>query len=247
MASNLRHIGPRLLLMALLLCLSTGAVAETGSAPQYERLAATGEFHWMGIDYTVAQFVDPTGFTEPERIFPHHLHKWNTLFMDEGYLKKVGRKLHLGASYEYRAAEMLHERPLPAYGRNDTVEPEHIVPISKVRDGLTMEEIGSVLDAYCVPWKSGVGLVAVVDQLNHHERVGVVHWVFFDLNTCEVLDAPRFVESNGGYGFRNRWMRPLKESASRLGKVRREWTKLARWSRSGRILHSDWVMRTLNE
>ncbi len=77
----------------------------------------------MGIDFSVAQFVDPTGFEEPERIFPHHLHRWNTLFMDEGYLDKVRRKLQLGAEYDYRAVGMFHERPLPAYGSHPQSRP----------------------------------------------------------------------------------------------------------------------------
>lgn len=246
MTSRLRPVDSWLLVLQILAVLAATSAQAGGLAPQYERLADTGEFEWQGIDFTVSQFVDPSGFTEPERIFPDHLHKWNTLFMDEGVLRKVGRKMHLGAVDNYRASEMSHERPLPAYGKNDTVGPSHIVPISQVRDQLTLGEITSVVDGYCVPGRSGVGLVVVVDQMNHQERVGVMHWVFFDLGTCEVLDAPRFVERNGGYGFRNRWMKPFKESAYRMGKVRREWTKLARWNGQGRIRHSDWVMRTLH-
>ena len=235
-------------LMFLVLAIGWSSSALAGSAPQYERLAATRSFHWLGIDFGVAQFVDPAGFAEPEQIFPKHLHAWNTLFVDEGYVSRMKRQLGSLTSYEEdaRFAEIVTKRPLPAYGQNDLVDASRIVPISQVRERLTEPEIKSVVERYCAGLEAGVGLLGVVDQFNHQEKLGMLHWVFFDLQTCEILDAPRFVEKNGGYGFRNRWMRPLKEASNHLRRVRREWAKLARWSLKDEVSHEDWVFRTLS-
>lgn len=230
-----------LLVASFLLPRTTGA----GLSPPYERLDTAQKFQWQGIDFSVAQFVDPTGFSEPDRIFPHYLHKWNTLFVDEGYVAQLTNKLQLDARYSFKKAEVLLERPLPSYGVNDGVTEAGITPISQVRAGLELEDIETAIRPYCAVGQFAIGIVVVVDQLNHQEKRGVFHWVFFDIARCTVLDAPRFSEESGGYGFRNRWMRPFKDSVPKLRGLRRQWKEFAKSNSEGRGQHADWILRSL--
>ena len=51
----------------------------------------------------------------------------------------------------------------------------------------------------------GLGLVYVVEALNKTEEKAVVHVVFFDVASKEILWTKEYTEKPRGFGFRNYW------------------------------------------
>jgi hypothetical protein len=90
--------------------------------------------------------------------------------------------------------------------RNETVEPSHI----------TAEEIVRIVSAYKLKHAQGLGLVFLMDRLVKAHSTGCLYVVFFDVHSRKVLHSQRIIASAGGFGFRNFWFRPVKESVQKL-------------------------------
>lgn len=215
------------LALAVLGLVSTVGPARAQSEPSgWDSLLNLDEVWWFGIDYTHAEFIDSAGFRQPGQIFPAHLNEWNDRFVTDGVAQTLASKLSTD----------MHLRQEVVFSINARADAKQIKSTAERDTGIPLEDIRSSLAGYAnLPDGPGIGVVAMVDRLDHGQERGCVHWVFFDLPTRGVLDAPRWCLPVGGYGFIARWLRPVKDGVARVPQLRKEWRKFARKQRRQRL------------
>lgn len=165
---------------------------------------------WVGIDYSLARFIGPNDFREPEAIFPGMVEAWNGLFVQERIVK-LSEKLRRPVITDLQGIGEANRKAnakqvIPFGGVEDVIDKSH----------LTAADLAAAVRGYSLTAKDGVGLVFIVDRLIKPSANGAVHVVFFDVATREVLSSERRIGKAGGFGFRNFWFGVIKRVADEL-------------------------------
>lgn len=204
--------------------------AKPKPATFWGTLAQADAITAFGIDYSHAEFIGEDGFRQPHNIFPGHIKDWSQSLETDGILALVADRLGLAIYWE----------PQVVAAANAGANAHSIVPMATRKPGLSLSTIRASIAAYPdLGDTTQIGLVVMADRLSHTADEGCFHWVFFDVPSRVVLDAPRACMPTGGYGFRARWLRPLKDAAARLQRVKREWRAHEKAARRGDILKQD--------
>lgn len=199
-------------------------LAAAPEQSNWQRLLDLDELWWFGLDFTEAQFIGPEGFRQPEQIFPAHLDEWNERFLSDGPARELAG----------RHSTVLQTRTAVVESGNHRLDASAIVEELQRPNGIPLATIAERVSAYQGLPEKGTGLVVLVDRLDHPHEMGCSHWVYFDIESREVLDAPRFCDETGGFGFVARWLSPVKGTVDRIPQLRKEWRKAARKAKSGK-------------
>jgi hypothetical protein len=156
------------------------------------------------LDYAKVKMIGTGDFRKPDEIFPQGLNNWNGLFLKEMFPKL--ESLSPGAVMDIKAVT----------ARNETAKPEQIIR----EDGsteqmvkpttITEADIASMVKAYDLKEKQGIGLVFVMDRLVKLQNTECFYVVFFDVASRKVLASERLCHEARGAGFRNFWFNPIK-------------------------------------
>jgi hypothetical protein len=190
-----------LVLVAGMLTMDIRAASDSGPAKSVV---------WVGIDYSLARFIGPNDFREPEAIFPGMVEAWNGLFVEERIVKLSEKLRHpvitdlRGIGEANRQANA--KQVIPFGGVDDVIDKSH----------LSAADLASAVRGYQLTAKEGVGLVFIVDRLIKPSANGAVHVVYFDVVSRQILASERRVGKAGGFGFRNFWFGVIKRVADEL-------------------------------
>ncbi len=168
---------------------------------------------WCGIDYSMCKMIGTTDFSQPSQIFPGMLVAWNGLFMKEMLpeLEKMTKSVRTDLAAVEASNEKASEKQIQ---REDGSRDEMVTP-THIKEG----DIADLVKSYKLKNTQGLGLVFVMDRLVKAQETGCLYAVFFDVSSRKVLSSQRFCEKAGGFGFRNFWFRPIKDTVKKLPPV----------------------------
>lgn len=168
-------------------------------AQDKSKMFGPDEFVWCGLDYSNAKCIGSYGFTDPHAIKNKHIAQWNGFFFsepDKYDLKKT-----------YLKEKQINDLSV-VNRRNGDIDLDELVTDDsyEFEDG-TLSRI--IKDYDLEKADKGLGLVYVVESLNKNTESAVIHTVFFDIASKEIIWSHKFDEKAGGFGFRNYWARPI--------------------------------------
>lgn len=171
---------------------------------------------FLGLDLTQAKFVGSIGFSDPDAIKNNHIVSWNKLIVAEPKKFSLQEAFkYPGDKYFTNVDDMVEFNKSVDVAGNTTEE-------SKGFDRVTVEK--SVAKYKLTP-KNGVGIVYVIETLQHHTKV-VTAWVtFIDLQSKKVLYTELFEGKAAGFGFRNFYAGGVANINKAVAAKYKEWNK----------------------
>lgn len=171
---------------------------------------------FLGLDLTQAKFVGSIGFVDADAIKNNHIVSWNNLIVAEP------KKFSLQEAFKY---------PSDKYFTNV----DDMLKLNKSVDvaGNTTEEsagfdkatVEKSVTRYKLTPKEGVGVVYVVESLQHTAKVLTAWVTFVDLKNQKVLYTERFEGKAAGFGFRNFWAGGVANINKSVAAKYKEWNK----------------------
>lgn len=171
---------------------------------------------FLGLDLTQAKFVGSIGFSDPDAIKNNHIVSWNKLIVAEP------KKFSLQEAFKY---------PGDKYFTNvdDMLELNKSVDVAKnTTDGVAGFDKATVENSvarYKLTPKEGVGVVYVVESLQHGAKVLTAWVTFVDLKTKKVLYTELMEGKAAGFGFRNFWAGGVANINKSVAAKYKEWSK----------------------
>lgn len=193
----------KILLSVTLILFYIIAQAQSGK----DLLYGSSEFVWCGLDYSNVKCIGPDGFNEPYEIKHKYFDAWNQLVLEEA------DKYDLKKAY-YKSNQITDLSVVDR--RNDIPEVDELV----INDSYQFEEgmLQKIINDYDLEKADdGLGLVYVVESLNKYQKKAVIHVVFFDIASREILWNRSYTNNAMGFGFRNYWARPIYSTIEESG------------------------------
>lgn len=152
------------------------------------------EIVWLGIDFTQAKFIGPSGFVEINKIINVSLAAINDLFVAEP------QKFNFPKLTGKMATSLLNM----VYERNVKISSEGII---RVDDNYTIDEqvVKKIVSEYNFPSDNRPGLLFVVESLNKNKKTANTWVTFVDMKNREVIVTRKFAAPAMGFTFRNYW------------------------------------------
>ena len=214
-------------------------------------LMASDTVVWAGLDYSMVRMIDTknsenqfsfraphiTTASSPEQWNQIYFEQWNQLFLNER-IEAVSTILNRRVVVDIGGVVL----------RNKTATTNQIILQSSVssdeidKTNITPQDIAAEVNSYKLDKTNGLGLVFIVDKLarvwqpstgqshgaeSMHDNsgarfsAGVIHIVFFDVATREVISTEQQVyHISTAANFRNFWFSPIKNADCSLGKYR---------------------------
>jgi hypothetical protein len=204
-----------LLISFIVLCGALTIMAANKPRAASDALRKTDSVVWAGLDYSMVHMYGTRDFHDTDQIFPEMFGAWNTLFIDEGWVQRVGKTLGKRVIIDISGMSE----------RNKLAKPDQVIR----EDGtgkllaathLSDRDIADAVRSYELKEKRGVGVVFIIDRLVKQPKKGCLYMVFFNVESRTVLASRRGVYRAAGFGFRNHWFRVVKEAVPNLRKVR---------------------------
>ncbi len=147
---------------------------------------------FMGLDFSKANMIG-SDFSNPQQIKEQYFKEWNEILMAETKydLKNPLRKANINFDFSITAK------------RNSAVLPEKMVVYDPAF--LTLDNIISMVKDYDCGSKTGIGLTFIVNLFDRTKEKSVVHVVFFDMASKNILLLQTMRGEPGGNGIRNYW------------------------------------------
>lgn len=172
---------------------------------------------WLGIDFTHIKIIGED-FSSPRQL-KDYFEKMNDVVITEAKKYDLEKAFHKSAvGTDLRSVTKLNEgidmEKVMGEGREDC---------KKISD----EAIQSEIKKYTFD-KEGYGVVFLYEWMFKHEKdVDASIWVVFvDMATKKVVLSERMNAKPGGIGFRNYWVKPVKEVLEEIAKKKyKEWKK----------------------
>jgi hypothetical protein len=194
----------RILAALMMLNLTGAAVTRAADA------AGANTLVWCGLDYSLVKMIGTADFHQPGEIFPGMLEEWNSLFMKE-MLPQL-QKMAPAVETDLSAVEARNLKANPSQieredgTRREKVDATHI----------TEKDLAKTVRAYKLKHAQGLGLVFIMDRLVKAQETGCLYVVFFDIASRKIGYSERVCAPAGGFGFRNFWFRPIKNTVAKL-------------------------------
>ncbi|UTW64183.1 caspase family protein [bacterium SCSIO 12741] len=177
-----------LLLFALFLGISS-AVAQNTQYVYYQQ-----EVKFFGIDFSHVKMIGTFGFEESDRIVDSYFARWNEILFEERVKYNVEQFFH-------KRRAMYHIHTFDKINR--AVDHDQLVVSHDYR--LDQVKIFESVNQYDLPVNSGLGMVLYAESFNKLERKAVIHVVFFDIATRDIITIQEMEGEPGGLGLRNYW------------------------------------------
>jgi len=184
----------RILLLLALFSINTSLYGQDKSL-----LFENREFVWCGLDYSKVKCVGEGEFLEFYADSTNYFKQWNDLMFEES------------SKYDFKKAYdkdfQVNDLSISSH-RNSNINVNQLQVTSGKK--LTKSELEDIVADYdLTDHQNGLGLVYIFEELNKNHRYAILHTVFFDLNTKEIIWALRFKAESSGLGFRNYWANPI--------------------------------------
>lgn len=177
------------LLLALLVFIS---LAFTAPADQ---LFSTQEIVWCGLDFSEVKLIGAEGFSNPEDVKERFFDSWNQLVLDESNKYNIQKF--------YQKERQINDLSV-VNSRNSLPAASELLIEGKYL--LNKEQLANIIKTYQLEMASeGVAVVYVVESLNKTALEAMVHVVFFDISSREILWTKRYSAPPRGFGLRNYW------------------------------------------
>lgn len=169
-------------------------------------ISRISEIVWVGLDYSMVRMIGIDAFRDTKAIFPGYLNKWNDLFFKKK-IKELSSRLEKPIKIETSAVEKVNK----SASEKQILQKEG-GPQDLTASHITQEDLAKAVGAYTLQSKIGVGLVFIMDRLVKSEGRGYIYVVFFDIETRKIILRWRKSYPASGFGFRNYWFNPIKET-----------------------------------
>lgn len=170
------------------------------------RILAAPKYTWVGIDYTHTHMVSITDFQDPAAIFPAMLDNWNALWVKE-MVEPMTTTLERGVDFDVNG---MMERNKTATAQ--LVHREIATAAMADQYKISRDEIATMVKSYKLTATEGVGFGLIGESMLKEATQACFQAVFFDIPTREVLATTRYCGVPNGFGFRNFWFRPAKDT-----------------------------------
>jgi hypothetical protein len=161
----------------------------------FQDVKSSPEIVWLGIDFTRAKFIGPSGFNDVHSIINTQLHSMNDLFVREP--QKYNFSKFLGKTARYKIDVV--------YQRNLKISPEGLILLSDPGNRFDQNTIQQVVDECQFPKDNLIGLMYIVETLDKNQQASFVWVTFIDLANGKVILTGKYAGRAGGFGFRNFW------------------------------------------
>ncbi|HEY2330161.1 MAG TPA: hypothetical protein VGI63_10165 [Verrucomicrobiae bacterium] len=177
---------------------------------------STNSLVWCGLDYSMAKMIGAGDFRKPTSIFPGMLHAWNGLFMKELFPElESSRNPWPSVKTDVKAVYSRNEKATPNQIIRDDGTYDEMVKTSHI----TESDIATAVKSYELKNDQGIGLVFIIDRLVKEQDMGCLYVVYFDIASRKVLYSERVISKGEGFGFRNFWFHPIKDTMGKLSKM----------------------------
>lgn len=151
------------------------------------------EVHFYGLDFSHAHMIGED-FDRADKIVQHYFKSWNDLLFTEK--SKYNIEKHFDFKKAYYHTQYLEKS-------NEDVDPYElrINGTHKIERAKIFESIRN----YDFPEDEGLGMVIFVETFNEYSDQSSLYYVFFDLESRDLILIQPMVGESGGAGFRNSW------------------------------------------
>lgn len=148
---------------------------------------------FYGLDFSEAKFLGGSGLTSPASMQDKYMPALNELMIDER------RRYDVANSYQKKNVEYYFDR-VDDINANLMID-EHYVN-EQIKE-LSDEQIAHAIKRLNDSKHSGLGLVYLIEKVNHNNNLITVRIVFFDIESSQVLLVKRASGSMRGFSIRN--------------------------------------------
>jgi len=163
------------------------------------------ELTWFGVDFSRVKLIDQSGFTDPQQIRDQYFNSINLVVINEP--KKYNLESIFNNKNIKSDLSIVKKRNLMP------IVEELVIDISEKDLFISDGDIPSIVNEYNIDDdKDGIGIVFIVQSLinTHNNKIGNMYVTFFDIKTKNVLLTKLMSGEPEGFGFRNYWVRSVK-------------------------------------
>lgn len=171
---------------------------------------------FYGLDFTKARFTGGFGLTSPATMQDKYMPALNELMIDER------RRYDVAKSYKKKNVEYYFDLADQFNSKGDIYDQY----INEDIDMLSDEEVNFVVNQYIVDEKHhGLGLVYIVDEVNHIRSLITIQITFFDIESGEVYFRKRARGDMKGFSIRNYYAGGIRQIIKDSEKTYLNWKK----------------------
>lgn len=171
---------------------------------------------FYGLDFTKARFTGGNGLTSPASMQDKYMPALNELMIDERGRYNVAK------SYKKKNVEYFFDLADTFNSKGDIYDQY----VNEDIDELTDEQVQEVVMQYKADEKhSGLGLVYVVDEVNHIRNLISIQITFFDIESGEIYLKKRARGGMGGFSIRNYYAGGIRQIIKDSEKSYSNWKK----------------------
>jgi hypothetical protein len=171
---------------------------------------------FYGLDFTKARFTGGFGLTSPATMQDKYMPALNELMIDERHRYNVAKSYRKkNVEYYFNLTDELNSKT-DIYNQYVNEEVEN----------LKEEEVQEVIHHYKSDIKhSGLGLVYVVDEVNHMKSLITVQITFFDIDSGEIYLQKRARGDMRGFSIRNYYAGGIRQIIKDSADLYEKWKK----------------------
>lgn len=148
---------------------------------------------FYGLDFTEARFTGGSGLTSPTAMQDKYMPGLNELMIFER------KRYDVAKSYQKSNVEYYFDLTDKFNSKTDIYNQY----VYKDVEVLSDEQVLTAVKKFKDPKHHGLGLVYIVDEVNHYRNVISVHITFFDIDSGEMLFSRRARGEMKGFSIRN--------------------------------------------
>lgn len=178
--------------------------------------AKSTDLVFLGLDFTHAKFVGSIGFSDPEAIKNNHIVSWNSLILTEPKKFTLQEVLKYPADKYFTNIDDMLKLNKSVEVAGNTIEDS---------ESFDKETVEKAVSKYKLTPKEGVGVVYVVETLQHNAKILTAWVTFIELKSHKVLYTERLAGKAAGFGFRNFWAGGIANLNKAVAAKYKEWNK----------------------
>jgi len=169
------------------------------------------ELTWFGVDFSRVKLIDQSGFTDPQQIRDQYFNSINLVVINEP--KKYNLESIFNNKNIKSDLSIVKNRNLMP------IVEELVIDITEKDLLISDGDIPSIVNEYNIDDdKIGIGIVFIMQSLikTHNNKMGNMYVTFFDIKTKNILLTKLMSGEPGGFGFRNYWVRTVKNVLNQI-------------------------------
>lgn len=176
--------------------------------PQKEVLRKAEKINWYGLDFSMAKFIGPEDFPEPEKLCNDYIHsEWNSKIFRET------KRYEIDYAFPGKMVELY---PEVVRDINTKITPNGLV--GENQHPLDLKACQIAVNRYPSINTKGLSCVFLVESFNKRKREAYIWVVVFEPFTKEIYYAKRYAGGAHGGGLVNYWLGSVRDV---IGQMRR--------------------------